>query len=99
MSGLKSWPRVGERVHVVWSLKWFHSFMSHSLLYGSSCLYPWDLSVIFSTFGFYILAVLKVGQTHVTVTCFWLHGSFILAAQTTLINMVLTGLWDLGRRY
>lgn len=99
MSGLKSWPRVGEKFHVVWSLKWFHSFMSHSLLYVSSYLYPWDLSVIVSTFGFYILAFLKLGQTHVTITCFWLPGSFILADQTTLINMVLTGFWDLGRRY
>lgn len=43
------------------------------------------------------LHFLEVGQTHVTVIRFWLHCSFISAAQATLLNMMLTALRDLGR--
>ena len=45
------------------------------------------------------LDFLAVGQTHVIVICFWLHCGFISAAQTALLNMMLTGLRDLGRSY
>lgn len=74
--------------------------MSHSLLYVSLYLYSWDLLVtFFLTFALYVLDFLKVGQTDVTITCFWLYGSFISVARTTLVNMMLKVLWDLGRRH
>ena len=63
------------------------SFLYESFI--ASCV------VIFVPLG--PLHFLEVGQTHVTVICFWLHCSFISAAQTTLLNMMLTRLRDLGR--
>lgn len=62
----------------------------HCLMCGDHI--PGTSAIFFLTFGFYMLDFLRVSQTKATISCFWWHGSFISAAQTALIHMVLTGL-------